>query len=92
MADVTHLIGIGGVGMSALAQALLDKGCAVSGADRQIVASGTPPPTPVLSIWSASSTIIIPDRPAICSLHTCTPTSREPSEVLRPSSSPCMIS
>ena len=33
MAEVTHLIGIGGVGMSALAQALLDTGCAVSGAD-----------------------------------------------------------
>ena len=29
-----HLAGIGGVGMSALAQALLDAGCAVSGSDR----------------------------------------------------------
>lgn len=29
-----HLLGIGGVGMSALAQALLDSGAAVSGADR----------------------------------------------------------
>jgi UDP-N-acetylmuramate--alanine ligase len=29
-----HLVGIGGVGMSALAQALLDAGCGVSGSDR----------------------------------------------------------
>ena len=29
-----HLAGVGGVGMSALAQALLDAGCAVSGSDR----------------------------------------------------------
>ena len=61
MADVTHLIGIGGVGMSALAQALLDKGCAVSGADRQIVASGTPPPTPVLRALAAQGVALFPD-------------------------------
>ena len=29
-----HLVGLGGVGMSALAQALLDAGCTVSGSDR----------------------------------------------------------
>lgn len=29
-----HLVGLGGVGMSALAQALLDAGCVVSGSDR----------------------------------------------------------
>ena len=61
MADVTHLIGIGGVGMSALAQALLDKGCAVSGADRQIAASGAPPPTPVLRALAAQGVALFPD-------------------------------
>jgi UDP-N-acetylmuramate--alanine ligase len=61
MADVTHLIGIGGVGMSALAQALLDKGCAVSGADRQIVASDAPPPTPVLRALAAQGVALFPD-------------------------------
>ena len=61
MADVTHLIGIGGVGMSALAQALLDKGCAVSGADRQIADSGTPPPTPVLRALAAQGVALFPD-------------------------------
>ena len=34
---MTHLIGIGGVGMSALAEALVSLGHAVSGADRLIV-------------------------------------------------------
>lgn len=34
LAGSTHLAGIGGVGMSALAQALLDRGIAVSGSDR----------------------------------------------------------
>ena len=61
MADVTHLIGIGGVGMSALAHALLDKGCAVSGADRQIAASGAPPPTPVLRALAAQGVALFPD-------------------------------
>ena len=61
MADVTHLIGIGGVGMSALAQALLDRGCAVSGADRQITAAGTPPPTPVLRALAAQGVALSPD-------------------------------
>ena len=61
MADVTHLIGIGGVGMSALAQALLDTGCAVSGADRQIVAAGAPPPTPVLRALAAQGVELFPD-------------------------------
>ena len=37
----SHLIGIGGVGMSALAQALLDAGREVTGADRYIDAGGT---------------------------------------------------
>ena len=61
MADVTHLIGIGGVGMSALAQALLDRGCAVSGADRQIAASGATPPTPVLRALAAQGVALYPD-------------------------------
>ena len=61
MADVTHLIGIGGVGMSALAQALLDRGCAVSGADRQLTAAGTPPPTPVLRALAAQGVALFPD-------------------------------
>jgi UDP-N-acetylmuramate--alanine ligase len=34
MTGAYHLVGIGGVGMSALAQALLDAGCEVSGSDR----------------------------------------------------------
>jgi UDP-N-acetylmuramate--alanine ligase len=34
MSDVVHVSGIGGVGMSALAQALLDQGVTVSGSDR----------------------------------------------------------
>ena len=41
-----HLVGIGGVGMSALAQAYLDAGYAVSGADRSLRADGSR--TPVL--------------------------------------------
>lgn len=61
MADVTHLIGIGGVGMSALAQALLDRGAAVSGADRQIVAPDAPPPTPVLRALAAQGVALFPD-------------------------------
>ena len=61
MADVTHLIGIGGVGMSALAQALLDRGVAVSGADRQIAAPGTPPPTPVLHALASQGVALFPD-------------------------------
>ena len=61
MAKVTHLIGIGGVGMSALAQALLDRGCAVSGADRQVASPGEPPPTPVLRELAAQGVDLFPD-------------------------------
>lgn len=61
MADVTHLIGIGGVGMSALAQALFDRGCAVSGADRQITSPDAPPPTPVLRELAAQGVALFPD-------------------------------
>lgn len=35
MTELYHLVGVGGVGMRALAQALLDQGFAVSGSDRQ---------------------------------------------------------
>lgn len=38
-----HLVGVGGVGMSALAQALLDAGASVSGSDR-LLDAGAPPP------------------------------------------------
>jgi UDP-N-acetylmuramate--alanine ligase len=61
MVEATHLIGIGGVGMSALAQALLDNGCAVSGADRQIAAAGALPPTPVLRALAAQGVELFPD-------------------------------
>ena len=61
MLDVTHLIGIGGVGMSALAQTLLDRGCVVSGADRQIAAPDAPPPTPVLRALAAQGVALFPD-------------------------------
>ena len=38
-----HLVGIGGVGMSALAQAYIDAGWAVSGSDRALASSGPRP-------------------------------------------------
>ena len=40
--DRIHLVGIGGVGMSALAQAYLDAGYAVSGADRSLACGANP--------------------------------------------------
>ena len=43
MSGTVHLVGIGGVGMSALAQALLDAGCTVTGADRALGGSGVRP-------------------------------------------------
>ncbi len=45
MTERVHIVGIGGVGMSALAQALLDSGVAVSGSDRQLDSGES---TPVL--------------------------------------------
>ena len=51
MAGTIHLVGIGGVGMSALAQAYLDAGHAVSGADRSLRADGSR--TPVLDALAA---------------------------------------
>lgn len=52
-----HLIGIGGVGMSALAQAFLDKGWAVSGSDR-LCAMGLE--TPTLATLRAEGVAIFP--------------------------------
>lgn len=43
MSGTVHLVGIGGVGMSALAQALLDAGGTVTGADRALGGSGARP-------------------------------------------------
>ena len=56
-----HLIGIGGVGMSALAQALISLGHSVSGADRLVgsVARATWPPS--LDRLAAAGVAIFPD-------------------------------
>ncbi len=54
-----HLVGIGGVGMSALAQAYLDVGYAVSGADRSLRADGRC--TPVLEALATEGVRLFPD-------------------------------
>ena len=54
-----HLVGIGGVGMSALAQAYLDVGYAVSGADRSLRADGRR--TPVLEALATEGVRLFPD-------------------------------
>ncbi len=54
-----HLVGIGGVGMSALAQAYLDAGCAVTGADRALRAGGSP--SPVLAALAGEGVRLFPD-------------------------------
>ena len=59
MAGTIHLVGIGGVGMSALAQAYLDAGHAVSGADRSLRADGSR--TPVLEALAAEGVRLFPD-------------------------------
>ena len=59
MAGTIHLVGIGGVGMSALAQAYLDAGHAVSGADRSLRAGGSR--TPVLDALAAEGVRLFPD-------------------------------
>ena len=59
MAGTIHLVGIGGVGMSALAQAYLDAGHAVSGADRSLRADGSR--TPVLEALAAEGVRLSPD-------------------------------
>jgi len=55
-----HLIGIGGVGMSALAQALLESGRSVSGADR-LLNDPTAPLTPALARLAAEGVRLHPD-------------------------------
>ena len=55
-----HLVGIGGVGMSALAQAFLDAGFAVTGADRSL-GSGDGPRTPVLVALERQGVRLYPD-------------------------------
>jgi len=52
-----HLIGIGGVGMSPLAEALLDAGCGVSGSDRFL---DTGKPLPVFEILRSQGARIFP--------------------------------
>ena len=54
-----HLVGIGGVGMSALAQAYLDAGWAVSGADRSLRDGGSR--TPVLDALASQGVRLTPD-------------------------------
>ena len=57
-----HLIGIGGVGMSALAQALISLGRKVSGADRMISAADRKlPDVPSLSRLAAAGVELYPD-------------------------------
>ena len=60
MAETVHLIGIGGVGMSALAQAFLDAGFAVTGADRSL-GSGDGARTPVLAALEREGVRLFPD-------------------------------
>ena len=59
MKDI-HLIGIGGVGMSALAQALVDSGCEVSGADRSLN-DPSAELTPALAALAAQGVKLFPD-------------------------------
>jgi len=54
-----HLIGIGGVGMSAIAQALLDRGDTVSGSDRLWRADAADP-GPVFSVLRAAGARLYP--------------------------------
>ena len=59
MSGTVHLVGIGGVGMSALAQALLDAGCTVTGADRALGGSGAQPG--VLAALARAGVRLFPD-------------------------------
>ena len=59
MAGKIHLVGIGGVGMSALAQAYLDAGHAVAGAGRSLRSDGRR--TPVLEALAAQGVELFPD-------------------------------
>lgn len=59
MSGTVHLVGIGGVGMSALAQALLDAGGTVTGADRALGGSGARPG--VLAALARAGVRLFPD-------------------------------
>lgn len=59
MSGTVHLVGIGGVGMSALAQALLDAGFTVTGADRALGGSGARPA--VLATLARAGVCLSPD-------------------------------
>lgn len=59
MSGTVHLVGIGGVGMSALAQALLDAGGTVTGADRALGGSGARPG--VLAALARAGARLFPD-------------------------------
>lgn len=59
MSGTVHLVGIGGVGMSALAQALLDVGGTVTGADRALGGSGARPG--VLAALARAGVRLFPD-------------------------------
>jgi len=61
MGDRDHLLGIGGVGMSALAQALIDAGRTVTGADRLVDCGGT---TPVLEALRRQGVGLFPETGA----------------------------
>ena len=58
---MTHLIGIGGVGMSALAEALVSLGCAVSGADRLVGTVGREMWPPSIARLEALGVKVFPD-------------------------------
>lgn len=60
MAEHLHLIGIGGVGMSALARAFLEQGKKVSGADR-LLDDPSRPLTPALARLAADGVELFPD-------------------------------
>lgn len=59
MSGTVHLVGIGGVGMSALAQALLDAGGTVTGSDRALGRSGARPG--VLAALARAGVRLFPD-------------------------------
>ena len=59
MSGTVHLVGIGGVGMSALAQALLDAGGTVTGADRALGGPGARPG--VLAALARAGVRLFPD-------------------------------
>ena len=59
MSGTVHLVGIGGVGMSAPAQALLDAGGTVTGADRALGGSGARPG--VLAALARAGVRLFPD-------------------------------